>query len=71
MYQNPDFSRLHENWEILKKNLTGFGSRIIESSIQWFCYDSLITGSLHNAKVYNDLLFNDSIRLKEEKKWNN
>ena len=71
IYQNPDLSQLHENWEILKKNLTGFRSRIIESSIQWFCYDSLITGSLHNAKVYNDLLFNDSIRLKEDQKWNN
>ena len=63
MYQNPDYSQLHENWEILKKNLTGFRSRIIESSIQWFCYDSLITGSLHNAKVYNDILYIDSIRL--------
>ena len=71
MYQNPDFSQLQENWEILKKNLTGFRSRIIESSIQWFRYDSLITGSLHNTSVYNDILYNDSIRLKEDQQWNN
>ena len=71
IYQNPDLHQLHENWEVLKKNLTGFRSRIIESSIQWFCYDSLITNSLHNTKVYNDILYNDSIRLKEDQLWNN
>lgn len=59
MYQNPDLPQLHENWEILKANLSGFRSRIIESSIQWFFYDSLITGSPRETNVYNDILYKD------------
>ena len=59
VYQNPDFPQLHENWEILRANLSGFRSRIIESSIQWFRYDSLITDSLHETNVYNDILYKE------------
>ena len=59
VYQNPDLSSLHENWEILRNNFTGFRSRVIESSVQWFRYDSLTTDSLHNANVYNDILCNE------------
>ena len=33
VYQNPDSPQFHENWEILRSNLSGFRSRIIESSI--------------------------------------
>ena len=58
VYQNPDLPALHENWEILKANLSGFKSQIIESNVQWFCYDSLITGSPHETLVYNDILCN-------------
>ena len=59
VYQNPDFPQLHENWEILRANLSGFRSRIIESSIQWFRYDSLITDSPHETNVYNDILYKE------------
>ena len=59
VYQNPDLPSLHANWEILKDKFSEFKSRIIESNIQWFRYDSLITGSLHNASVYNDILCNE------------
>ena len=59
VYQNPDLSKLHENWEFLKANLSEFRSRIIESSIQWFFYNSLITDSPHETNVYNDILYKD------------
>ena len=58
VYQNPDLSSLHENWETLRNDFTGFRSRVIESSVQWFRYDSLTTDSPHNANVYNDVLCN-------------
>lgn len=59
VYQNPDLSSLHENWEFLRAKFAGFRSHIIESSVQWFCYDSLTTGSPHNVSVYNDILCNE------------
>ena len=59
VYQNPDFPQLHENWEILRANLSGFRSRIIESSIRWFRYDSLITDSPHETNFYNDILYKE------------
>lgn len=59
VYQNPDLSSLHENWEILSTKFPGFKRHIIDSSVQWFRYDSLTTGSPHNASVYNDILYNE------------
>ena len=61
VYQNPNLPSLHENWDILKANLSGFKSRIIESSVQSFWYDSLITDLPHNVDVYNDILYNELI----------
>ncbi len=58
VYQNPNHPSLHENWEFLRTKFPGFRSHIIESSVQWFCYDSLITSSPHNASVNNDILCN-------------
>ena len=45
VYQNPNLPSLHENWEILRTKFTGLKSRVIESSVQWFCYDSLTDGT--------------------------
>ena len=59
VHQNPDLPKLHENWGILKANLSGFSSRTNETNIQWFNYDSLITGSRHDTKVFYDILYKD------------
>ena len=65
VYQNPcppesmpiEESYLHENWVILKKQLSAF--RIAQSSVESFCYNRLIGGLRRNAKVYCDILSND------------
>ena len=56
VYQNPDLSSLHANWEVLQTKFPKFESRVIESNVQWFCYNNVITGLPHNARVYNDIL---------------
>ena len=58
VYQNPNSSPLHENWETLKANLSGFRSLITQSNIQQFRYDSLTTSLPRNANVYHDILYN-------------
>ena len=65
VYQNPcppesmpiEESYLHENWVILKKQLSAF--RITQSNVESFCYNRLIGGLRRNAKVYCDILSND------------
>ena len=65
VYQNPcppaslpiEESYFHENWVILKKQLSAF--RITQSNVESFCYNRLIGGFRHNAKVYCDILSND------------
>ena len=67
MYQNPcppaslpiEESYFHENWVILKKQLSAF--RITQSNVESFCYNRLIGGLRHNAKVYCDILSNDPL----------
>ena len=61
VYQNPKSSRLHENWEILKKDIfLGFRSQITQSNIERFSYDSLINGKPDPRDVYFDILSNES-----------
>ena len=57
VYQNPNLSKLHENWESLREHLAGFRS-IPQSNIEEFSYDRLTYGSVHNASVYYDILCN-------------
>ena len=65
VYQNPppplhlslQSSFLHKNWVILKDKLLMFRSQIIQSNIEQFRYDSLISGLPHNASVYHDILY--------------
>ncbi len=65
VYQNPcppesmpiEESYLHENWVILKKQLSAF--RITQSNVESFRYNRLIGGLRRNAKVYCDILSND------------
>lgn len=67
VYQNPpppshlplQSSFLHKNWVILKDQLLTFKSRITQSNIERFRYDSLINGLPHDVKVYYDILYSE------------
>ena len=57
VYQNPNFSQLHEKWEYLKGHLAGVRS-VPQSNIEEFSYDRLTDRSVHDAEVYYDILCN-------------
>ena len=59
VYQNPDFPQLHENWEILKANISGFRSIITQSNVQQLRYSRLTDGFPHDVSVYYDILYKD------------
>ena len=75
VYQNPPLieidlplklSFLHKNWTILKENLSVFTSQVTQSNVESFGYNSLTSGSRHNAKVYCDILSNESFNLSND-----
>ena len=57
VYQHPDSSTLHKNWEYLIEHLAGFKS-IIQSNIKKFSFDRLTQGRASNLSVYYDILCN-------------
>ena len=61
VYQNPVSLSLRENWKTLKANLSGFRGVITQPNIQPFHYNRLTDGFPHNASVYHDILYKDSI----------
>lgn len=63
VYQNPNLPQLHENWESLKARLTGFRSRIDQSSnVEQFGYDRLTDGLTQYINIYYDILCNEWMR---------
>ena len=63
VYQNPNLPQLQENWESLKARLTGFTSRIDQSSnVEQFGYDRLTDGLTQYINVYYDILCNEWMR---------
>ena len=67
VYQNPpppshlslQSSFLHKNWAILKDQFLTFRSRITQSNIEQFRYDSLINNLPRNSSIYYDILCNE------------
>ncbi len=66
VYQNPCPTPFHRNWVNLKDDLSVFTSRVTQSNVESFCYNRLIGGLRHNAKVYCDILFNESFNLSND-----
>ena len=68
IYQNPPIpsgfdlqsSYLHENWYVLKTQLSAFHSQITGSNTDEFRYDSLVNGSRQKRDIYFDILSNES-----------